>query len=109
MDDLLRQLNLIRNEFAGTLEGSQRRALEQMDAVINSAKDLMSEFSGMKMLADPNLMSAEVIKPDLARMHNGREGSKHVTINIDNYTVNSIRDLPAMPGKIVVLYYKEDK
>jgi hypothetical protein len=42
-------------------------------------------------------------------MHNGREGSKHVTINIDNYTVNSIRDLPAMPGKIVVLYYKEDK
>jgi hypothetical protein len=109
MDDLLCQLNLIRNEFAGAIEGDQRRGMERMDAVILNAKNLMAEFTGLKMLADPNLMSAEVIKPDLDRMHDRKEGSKQVVIRIGQYDVNSIRDLPAMPGKIVVLYYKEDK
>ena len=108
MEELLRQMEAVKERFTGMIAEDQRRAVETMDAIIANTKNLMAEFSTIETLADPNLMMAEVIKP--AEEANRRcEGSKHVQIAINNYVLNTIYELPSMPGKIVVLYYKEDK
>ena len=110
MEELLKQMEAVKERFTGMIADDQRRAVETMDAIIASTKNLVAEFSTIKTLADPNLMMAEVIKFDPGKNHHwAQPGSKQVRILIDNEEVNELYDLSALPGKIVVLYYKEDK
>ena len=107
MEELLKQMEAVKERFTGMIAADQQRAVETMDAIIANTKNLMAEFSTIKTLADPNLMMAEVIKLTPGSKHHLTIISpKTVDIRIDNYDVNELRYLPALPGKIVVLYYK---
>jgi hypothetical protein len=110
MEELLKQMEQVKERFTSMIAADQQRAVETMDAIIASTKNLVAEFSSIKTLADPNLMMAEVIKLSPGSKHHlAIISAKTVDIRIDSYNVNELRDLPALPGKIVVLYYKEDK
>lgn len=108
-NDLIKQMEDVRDRFASCGASDLSRAVEQMNNIILNTKNLISEFSAVKTFSDPNLMLAEVIKITRDKFHGQFDGTKHVDIRIDSNSVNILYELPQVPKKIVVFYYKEDE